>query len=80
MVRLIVRQGLRPVVWGSLIGAAVSATLALPLADTLAGVSRWDPVTFVGMPLFLLAVALLASFFSARRALNADPVAALRCE
>ncbi|MGH9483291.1 MAG: FtsX-like permease family protein, partial [Terriglobales bacterium] len=80
VVGLIVRQGLFPVFWGILAGAVVSAVLARPLADAFAGVSPWDPITFIAMPLFLLATAGLASFLPARGALNADPVAALRCE
>jgi ABC-type lipoprotein release transport system permease subunit len=39
-----------------------------------------DPVTFVAAPVFLLAVAVLASMAPARRAARVDPVEALRAE
>lgn len=56
------------------------AAVALALTGVLYGVSPWDPVAFTATPLFLLAVALLASYLPARRALAGDSAAVLRCE
>jgi len=46
----------------------------------LYGVSPWDPLVLVVMPLVLLLVALAACYIPARRAARIDPMAALRCE
>jgi ABC-type lipoprotein release transport system permease subunit len=46
----------------------------------LFGVGAHDPLTFVALPFALLLVAALASLIPARRAMNVDPIVALRAE
>jgi ABC-type lipoprotein release transport system permease subunit len=46
----------------------------------LFGLSTHDPIAFISVPLFLLAVALVASYIPARKAMRVDPMVALRYE
>ena len=80
VVQLLLRQALRPVVIGGLVGIAACAAVSQVLADVLYGIGSHDPIAFVGVPLFLLSVALLASYLPARRAARVDPAVALRYE
>ena len=50
------------------------------LSGMIFGVSAADPVTFAGITLVVAAVALLASYVPARRALRMDPVEVLRAD
>jgi len=72
--------GMRLVLLGGLVGLAASALLAQGVSRLLYGVAALDPVTFLGVPLVLSAVAFVASWVPARRASRVDPVTALRSE
>jgi putative ABC transport system permease protein len=80
VLKLAVGQGLKLVLVGVAIGAAVALALTRVMASLLYGVSATDPVTFVTISLVLVGVALLASFIPARRATKVDPLIALRYE
>jgi predicted permease len=80
VVRLVIRQGMRPALGGvavGLVGAGVAARL---LGSRLYGVQALDPVSFAAVALFLSAVALLATWLPARRATRVSPLEALRAE
>ncbi len=78
VVRLMLRQVMRPVVIGATIGMLIGAAASRLLADLLYGVSPYDPVSFVAVPIVLAAVALAAAYAPARRATRIDPMLALR--
>ena len=77
---LIVRQGMWLAAIGSLIGLALALTGARLLKSFLYGVSATDPITFTGIGLLLLTIALLACWIPARRASRVSPMIALRAE
>jgi ABC-type antimicrobial peptide transport system permease subunit len=62
------------------LGTFVAFGLARGLGGLLHDVRPHDPLTFVFVPLLLLAIALVASYLPARRATRIDPIAALRSE
>jgi len=80
VLRLVLGEGM----WIAAIGVAagVAAALALTrfLSSQLFGVSPTDPLTYSGVALLLAAVALLACYVPARRAMSVDPLVALRYE
>ena len=76
----VVKDGLRPVTLGIVVGLA-AALLSLRLIESqLFGVRAEDPVTLGGVALLLLLVALAATYLPARRAAGIDPMTALRHE
>ena len=77
---LVIRQAMIPVLVGAIIGIILCAAASSIFSAILFGVSPLDPGSFIGMPLFLLAVALLACYIPARRAMRVDPMVALRYE
>ena len=78
--RWTLRRGLRLAFLGVFIGVAAALALTRLFASRLFGVGPTDPVTFMIVPLVLVAVALLACYLPARRATKVDPMMALRCE
>jgi len=80
VLRMILSQGLRTIFIGVAIGIAGSLALTRTVESLLFGVTATDPLTFGGVTLLLVGVALLACFIPARRATKVDPMVALRYE
>jgi predicted permease len=76
--RLILSNGLRLIVSGLTIGLVLSLMLTRFLRTILFGVGATDAITFMGVAILLTAVALLACYIPARRAMRVDPMVALR--
>jgi putative ABC transport system permease protein len=80
VLRLVLGHGTWTIAAGLVIGIAGSLILTRTLESLLFGVSAADPVTFAGVALLLVAIALLACYIPARRAMKVDPLIALRYE
>ena len=80
VLRLVFREGIRLAAVGIVLGLGLALAVTRLLASFLYGVSPFDPVTFIGIPLLLGVVALVASWLPARRAAAVDPMIALRAE
>jgi predicted lysophospholipase L1 biosynthesis ABC-type transport system permease subunit len=78
ILRLVIGQGMRVILVGCVLGILGALALTRVLRALLFGVSPTDPLTFVVSALLLLAVALLACWVPARRAMRVDPMGALR--
>ncbi len=77
---MIVRDGMRPVLAGSLIGLAGSMGITGLMKRLLFGVQPWDAATYMAASVVLAAVAICACCIPACRAVRVDPLVALRDE
>jgi putative ABC transport system permease protein len=80
VLRMIVGQGLKLVLVGVAIGVTTAFAVTRVISNLLFGLTATDPTVFVVVPLLLVVIATLASYFPARRALKVDPMIALRNE
>jgi putative ABC transport system permease protein len=78
--RSVIARGLGLAAVGALMGLIGAYWLTPVLQSFLFEVNAVDPVTFIGAPLTLVLVALLACYLPARRAMRLDPLVALREE
>ena len=76
----VLAQGLRYAAVGVAIGLAGSLAVTRVMRTLVFGVSTTDPLTFVGLSLFLVVVAAVASYLPARQAARTDPMVALRAD
>jgi predicted permease len=77
---LMLRQGMRPVFAGLLVGMSLAVGASYLLRGVLYGLTGIDGVSFVGVSLLFLSIALIASYLPSRRAMRIDPMVALRYE
>jgi ABC-type antimicrobial peptide transport system permease subunit len=77
---LVLKQGASMALPGIGIGVVFALGLTRMISSQLYGVTAHDPLTFCGVGMVLLAVALAACYIPARRATRVDPVVALRYE
>ena len=80
LLAMIVGQAAKLAVIGVAIGLAIALPMAPLLDSQLYGVTSFDPITFITVPLALVLVAALAAVVPARKAMRIDPLAALRVD
>jgi len=78
--RAVLLSTLRLAVAGIVVGTFASLVSARLIASLLYGTSPWDGVTYAGMVMALMAVALVSGYLPAQRASRIDPFTALRSE
>jgi len=80
ILQMVLRQGLGLAIAGAGVGLVGALIVSHLMAGLLYGVRPTDPVTFAGVALLLIGVAVLACYLPARRAIRVDPLTALRYE
>jgi predicted permease len=78
ILKMFLRKGIALAGLGIVAGLAFSASTTPLMASLLYGVRPHDPAVFLIVPLLLFAIAVLASYFPARRATKVDPISAFR--
>ena len=77
---MVLRQGMSPVLAGLGIGLVVSLFATRAIAQMIFGLKPDDPMTFAGIAVLFLFVALVSCAIPARRAMRIDPMETLRGE
>jgi len=80
VLRMVLRRGGRLLAMGTGIGLVGALLLSRMLASLVVGVSERDPWAFIGVPVVLILVALIANYVPAFRATRVDPMQAMRAE
>jgi predicted lysophospholipase L1 biosynthesis ABC-type transport system permease subunit len=78
IMRLVLRQAVATAAAGILLGLGVAAGSVRSLSTLLYGVTSYDAVTFIVVPVMLIVVTMIACVVPARRAARVDPLIALR--
>ena len=80
IVTMVLGEGLLPALIGIIIGVGGALALTRFLRSLLFEIKPTDPLTFIGVAILLMLVALAACYIPARRAMRVDPMVALRYE
>jgi putative ABC transport system permease protein len=80
ILRLVMREGVKLVIIGVLIGSIAAIALTRLALSFIQNVDSINPFMLVALLLILIGIALLATFIPARRAAKVDPMIAMRCE
>ena len=80
VIAMVLKGAMILVLIGTIIGVLLSLGLAQAIRGFLYGVGALDPVTFLGVPQLLGAVAFVAALVPARRASRVNPVQALKSD
>jgi putative ABC transport system permease protein len=80
VVRLVLAEGMAPVGLGGVVGVLAALAVTRAIRSLLFGVTPLDPLSLAAAPALLAAVALVACYLPARRAVRVDPIVALREE
>ena len=80
VVRMVLTEGMRLAIIGTVIGLVGAFAAAQLLKGLLYDIQPIDPIAFTGVPLLLIAVSGLAVYLPARRAARSDPMRALKSE
>jgi putative ABC transport system permease protein len=80
IIALMIGDGLKVLVVGGVLGVALAFGAIRATSSFVVAIPSVDAATFIGVPLLLTAVVLLACYIPARRATRVDPIVALRTE
>jgi predicted permease len=80
ILRLVSWEGVRLIALGGVMGLGLALGISRLFKSLLFSIGPYDPITFIGVTLLLVMVALAATLLPAHAAMNVEPVEALRCE
>ncbi|MBC8085950.1 MAG: ABC transporter permease [Phycisphaerae bacterium] len=77
---MVIGQGLKPVLYGAIIGLLLSTAVTRGISAILFGVSSLDPLAYLAATVAVVSAATVACYLPARRAMEIDPIGAMRAD